>query len=263
MSTEETVNDEVTEVVEQEAPNEEVATTTPEEGTETKTVVTETATDPEDIIELSDGTKVTAEELVKGYMRQSDYTKKTQDIAIQRKKLEDSLSGLGEISKVAPKETTQPKTVAKYKPEQLEELKSVMSELGYVSKHEMTQMSDKQKREEIVNSFFSKHPEYSQENDPGDVKINAFRQELALYNHADLSVLPKALAKAHDSVSAGWTTDADKAKAIALKLRGKSATVGSGGGQQKQPTSNEKRFTRAQIEVMKEMGTFDNEEPID
>lgn len=259
MTIEETANDEVTEVVEPEAPNEEVEDT-PTEEPATETEVATEAEDP-DLIELSDGTKVTAEELVKGYLRQSDYTRKTQELASERKRVED-LAGV--VSKAKPVDEPMVQTQAKkYKPEQLNELKEVLGELGYVSKHELSAMTEKQKREEIVNSFFTQHPEYSQENDPGDVKISAFRKELSLYNHNDLNVLPKALAKAHEAVSGAWASESEKAKIIAAKVKGKSATVGSGGGSQKAPESANKRYTRAQIQAMQEMGVYENEEPID
>lgn len=44
--------------------------------------------DTESSYQLSDGTEVTGQELADGYLRQSDYTRKTQAVAQQRKKLE-------------------------------------------------------------------------------------------------------------------------------------------------------------------------------
>jgi len=42
------------------------------------------------LVELPDGTKVTVDELLSGYMRQSDYTKKTQALADEKKALEST-----------------------------------------------------------------------------------------------------------------------------------------------------------------------------
>lgn len=43
---------------------------------------------PDITVRLPDGTEVSGEELAKGYLRQSDYTRKTQELAEQRKQLE-------------------------------------------------------------------------------------------------------------------------------------------------------------------------------
>lgn len=48
-----------------------------------------------DEIELDDGTKVSQDELKKGYMRQADYTRKTQEIAKQKKGEQDPEGGDG------------------------------------------------------------------------------------------------------------------------------------------------------------------------
>lgn len=59
---------------------------TPEEDSEAEEE--ESSDDGEIVHTLDDGTELTAEEIDKGYLRQSDYTKKTQELAEQRKALE-------------------------------------------------------------------------------------------------------------------------------------------------------------------------------
>ena len=46
--------------------------------------------EPETVFELDDGTKVDLDELKRGYLRQSDYTKKTQEVAEARKHLQQA-----------------------------------------------------------------------------------------------------------------------------------------------------------------------------
>lgn len=46
--------------------------------------------EPETVFELDDGTKVDLDELKRGYLRQADYTKKTQDVAEARKQVEQA-----------------------------------------------------------------------------------------------------------------------------------------------------------------------------
>jgi len=86
----------------------------PEEGepeAEAEATKTETRTDPVKIpIKLSDGTtvEVTPDELVKGYQRQSDYTRKTQQIAEAERGWKDAAAKLNEtlqrIEQVFPQE---------------------------------------------------------------------------------------------------------------------------------------------------------------
>lgn len=51
-----------------------------------------------EMIELPDGTKVEREEIVKGYLRQSDYTRKTSEVAEQRKRLEAETTRINGIT---------------------------------------------------------------------------------------------------------------------------------------------------------------------
>lgn len=221
----------------------------------------------EDLIDLPDGTKVSPKELISGYLRQSDYTKKTQEVAEERKTLREALEKInGGTAVKQPEAPTTEKP--KYQPEQLNELKSVLNELGYVSKEDLSKREAEAQRKDadekaksIWATFFNSHPEYKQENDPGDIKYTALRQELSLYN-TTVDNLNKILERAHASVSTTFSTDAEREKALALKLKGKTATVGSGGGQ-KQPESNKPRYTKEQIQVMQEMGLYDGEESID
>lgn len=48
-------------------------------------------------VTMADGTSISLEELGKGYLRQSDYTRKTQDLAIQRKELQTASSLMAQL----------------------------------------------------------------------------------------------------------------------------------------------------------------------
>lgn len=76
-----------------------------DEDPETEEAEAETAEEDEqetataaDLIELPDGSKVEREEVVKGYLRQSDYTRKTSEVAEQRKKLEAETTRINGIT---------------------------------------------------------------------------------------------------------------------------------------------------------------------
>ena len=47
-----------------------------------------------EMVDMGDGNQIPLDELVKGHLRQSDYTKKTQELAEQRRALEDEKAGL-------------------------------------------------------------------------------------------------------------------------------------------------------------------------
>ncbi len=95
MGSTEEATDEVIETTEAEATEEEPEATEEVETTETEEQ-TETASDADDgelegdevMYTSQDGTEVTLDELKRGYLRQSDYTKKTQEVAEGRQQLQ-------------------------------------------------------------------------------------------------------------------------------------------------------------------------------
>ena len=77
----------------EEAPEEEATDEGPDEGEEAQESETEADEEPEEepddvLVTLEDGAKVQLAELKKGYQRQADYTRKTQEVANQRQSLE-------------------------------------------------------------------------------------------------------------------------------------------------------------------------------
>lgn len=87
---EDTVEAETPDVIEDDGESDdEDPETTEDEADETdgKETDEESAPAPE-LLELPDGTKVERDEVVKGYLRQSDYTRKTSEVATMRKTLE-------------------------------------------------------------------------------------------------------------------------------------------------------------------------------
>ena len=79
-----TLNAEPDTTVDSTVPATEIFDTAPNDTAET------VETPASDTIRLSDGTEVTLDELERGYLRQSDYTRKTQDVARQREELEQA-----------------------------------------------------------------------------------------------------------------------------------------------------------------------------
>lgn len=85
--------------------------------TETKPTVTTTQTpSPEDNSIVINGEKVTLDELKNGYLRQTDYTKKTQEVAKQRNEVQEAVK-FYENLKANPQLVTQLQQVTKVPPQ--------------------------------------------------------------------------------------------------------------------------------------------------
>jgi len=81
------------------ADDEEVEAETEEvEAEEAEETEEEDDTSPAETIELPDGTKIDRDEVVKGYLRQSDYTRKTSEVAELRKTLEAETTRINGIT---------------------------------------------------------------------------------------------------------------------------------------------------------------------
>lgn len=216
------------------------------------------AADPDDeLIELADGTKVTFAELTAGYMKDADYRRKTAEIAEMRRQYGTQPP----VQRTEEKRSEAPAGLSsKYDPKGLEEFKALAKELGFMSREDLDHMKQEERKNEIINGFFAAHPEYKPENDPGDIRYSALREELSIYNLNDVKNLPKVLDKAHSDVSQKFMKPAEKAKALAVRERVKAATIGSkSGGVKSVPTESDKKYTDIQIQRMKEMGVYDEE----
>jgi hypothetical protein len=220
-----------------------------EESSDEESDEDEESSEEEDLIELADGSKVTFDELMSGYMKDADYRRKTAELARQRKEAVNET-----VVKTADKDG---KLLEQYDPKSVEEFKKLAKELGFISREDI----DSDKKNEFINSFFATHKEYSPSNDPGDVRYKALLNELSLYNLNDAKNIPKAFKKAHEEVERKFQSPKERAKAIAMRERVKAASVGSkaGGGKSPSPKEGTNKYTDAQIEIMKEMGVYDEE----
>lgn len=142
-----------------------------------------------EMVELSDGSKLPLKEVTDGYLRQSDYTKKTQELAEQRKTFESDKNGYIEkqaqvgqyITQLAQKLENQIKQEAD--PQTLEELR-VSDPAEYSAR-----MIEAQRKQELVNAAKAQHQ--------------------ALYNQQRMEIVQReraSLAAKHE----GFATDFDK-----------------------------------------------------
>src|SRR3990167_80784 len=127
--------------------------------------------DEDEFVTLPDGTKVTHQELLSGYMKDSDYRKKTSELARQRESYQAKPTEQEQDNRPNP-------VLSKYDSKQIEEFKILAKELGFVAKDDLTQMEAAKTKQETINSFYVQHPEYAKENDPTDVRYTALVEEL-------------------------------------------------------------------------------------
>ena len=118
-------------------------------------------------------------------------------------------------------------------PEDVQTLDRILKAKGYVTKGESNQMYyDAVKQQELEN-FLAKFPEYKAENDPNDVNWNVLQRELKYYRmpenpHEIIQVLERAH-RAVSRVSGDRSTEVKKHQVEV-------ASVGGGGAQRSTPT---------------------------
>jgi hypothetical protein len=211
--------------------------------------------DEDELFSLADGSRVTYEELVAGYMKDADYRRKTAELAAQKRQEVQT-----EPVKTEPKEADDP-FLSKFDKQQVEDFKLLAKKLGFVAKDDLEVIEHQKSKQETINAFFATHKEYAKEHDPTDARYNSLLSELELYNlngAKDAKVVQKILEKAHEAVEAKFSSAKDKAKLMAQKVRIKAAAIGSGGsGGAAKEDGEDTNYTPEQIAVMKRMGVYE------
>jgi hypothetical protein len=152
-------------------PIEEISTTVeqPEEASESKSI------DLNQEIEL-DGAKVSIEELTKGYLRQSDYTRKTQELAEQRKALEQ--------------------TKSESEPDEVKNAKEFLKSEGYVTKEDLERIKAEQADEMKLQRIFDQNPDLKAHEQAiraiGKTDNSAYEDIIVKYNFSTKDKLAKA-----------------------------------------------------------------------
>ena len=147
-------------------------------------------------VKLSDGVEVPVSELVAGYMKGADYTRKTMELADLRRQL------AVQPKEVKPEPVVEDDVLKDVPPEETARLTKVLKAMGYVKKDELIAERQQETVASVDKSFFDAHPEYKPVNDSNDVKYKALLAELGDYNLTDVSKRAAILEKAHKQVAA-------------------------------------------------------------
>jgi hypothetical protein len=106
-------------------------------------------------------------------------------------------------------------------------IERVLKAKGYVTKEENQKLHYESVKNDKLNEFLSKYPEYKPENDPNDINWNAFQRELTFYKMPqDPKLITEVLERAHRNIAAP-TVPATRA----VEQRIATARKGGGGSQ--------------------------------
>lgn len=129
-------------------------------------------------------------------------------------------------------------------PEDVALIDKVLRSKGYLTKEESHKMFYESVKQEKLNEFLEKFPEYKPENDPGDLNWSALQRELGFYRMPDdPHKVSDVLFRAHQNIS----KVVPDSSILVKKQQVKTAGVGSGGTQR---SSSQKTFdvdTRAML----------------
>ena len=139
-------------------------------------------------------------------------------------------------------------------PEDVKLIERVLKSKGYVRKEDVDKRIYDEVKEQQLNSFLDKHPEYKPENDPQDLNWSRFQKELQFYRMPqDPKKVGEVLERAHKAL-AGFSGGQD----LSAK-RHLAKTAGVGGGIGKGPSSGTKSLSSEQREEYRRGGWSEEE----
>ena len=118
-------------------------------------------------------------------------------------------------------------------PEDVTTLERVLKAKGYVTKEETNRMYYEAVKQQELESFLEKFPEYKAENDPNDTNWNALQRELKYYRMPENPHgIKEVLSKAHQIISRNSGDRGTEVKKRQVEV----ASMGGGGTQRSTPT---------------------------
>lgn len=144
--------------------------------------------------------------------------KEIQELRGQRREIKQ-----GELNKV----NQQIDELKDVNPDDVATIDKILRAKGYLTKEESQRMHFESVKQEKVNEFLEKYPEYKPENDPHDINWNTLQREFSIYAMpSDPRLILDRLERAHKSIAKAPTANIE-----VKKQQAKVAGVGSGGVQ--------------------------------
>ena len=113
-------------------------------------------------------------------------------------------------------------------PDDIKTIERIAKARGFVSKEEVKRMYYDNVKNDTLNEFLNKYPQYKPENDPNDVKWRALNSQIATWYKMPENPrqIMAVLERAHKDISPAETSERSVS---ALKKQVKTASVGAGG----------------------------------
>lgn len=113
-------------------------------------------------------------------------------------------------------------------PQDVSLVEKILQKKGYIKQEQAHQMFYDSVKQEELNKFLEKYPEYKTENDSNDLNWSALQREMSYYRMPDdPHKIGEVLARAHRALS----KSSDRSSVAATKQRVKVASVGGGGSE--------------------------------
>lgn len=135
-------------------------------------------------------------------------------------------------------------------PADVEVVEKILRSKGYMKQEEFQKMTYESVKNDTVESFLEKYPEYKPENDPQDTNWSALQREIALYRMPDdPKKISLILEKAHRELTRSQPASQTPAKKQQVVV----ASHGAGGTQRPQ-TQSKSRLTPDQKQAFSQGG---------
>ncbi len=106
-------------------------------------------------------------------------------------------------------------------PADIELIDKVIKAKGYVRKDEFQKISYDSVKNDELNKFLEKYPEFKPENDPNDINWKALNEEISLYKMpSDPKKIGDILERARKSITKSFTNDTAKKRQIEIASKG-------------------------------------------
>ena len=142
-------------------------------------------------------------------------------------------------------------------PEDVSVIERVLRGKGYVTKQEANQMFYESVKQDELNKFLERYPEYKPENDPGDINWTMLQREMSYYKvPPNPHQITEILERSHRSIVKVPSGRAPQTSMQQAKRQLQVASHGSGGAQR--PSSHGK-LSPQQVDVYRQGGWTEDE----
>lgn len=186
----------------------------------------------------------TGSEVLKTQLQALEETKKAlldeiTDLRGQRRKLKEA-----EIGRVEDKIEQVQADIQDVNPEDIKVIDKINRSRGYMTQADVKRMFYEEVKQEVLDSFLSKYPEYKPENDLNDTRWNALQKEISWYKMPEN---PRMIATLLERARKAITPNTSEQNTTTVRKQLSTAAVGSQGIQRSSPSPSINPDLRAML----------------